>query len=1085
MSKPGNGSPTTDTLMPWRIPEAEIERVKRTTDLVALIQSRGIELKKHGAKDWIGRCPFHADHDTPNLIVTPEKGLWHCMACGKAGNVIQFVVGHDGLSFRHAFELLNQGGTAAFTARPLTKQATVPLLPCPLDPEADDATLFGQVLAYYHERLKQGPLARAYLASRGLDNEELITRFQLGSADRTLGLRLPMKNRKEGEALRFRLAQLGLWRESGHEHFSGCIVVPFQDAQGKAVSLYGRRINAGNLQHLYPPGPHQGLFNREALESPEIILCEAVIDAMTFWINGFKNVTCLFGTEGFTDELWEAILKHKVQTVRLAYDADDAGERAAARDAARFQAHGIEVYRIRFPHGMDANEYANKVTPADKSLALLVNGAAWLGATARPPCPPPTQEVVAMIFDDITGDPLPVVTKESLETGVGWVPDPPRQNPAAVPLEPPAKSVVPLNGESRPSLPLVAALLAAEGSTEVPMPVEMSRLEGDATKKEKAATSQNVIAVGNPLPLAAVPATPTLEQRGDAWFLSLEAREYRVGGLEKTLGTDALKIILRVRLWDQGSAPMMGQGSALFHIDQLDLCRDQERRRFVDRAAEETGLTPELLKRDLGKLLLAVEQAQMELAKPQEQAARLVTLSLEEREEALAWLTAPDLIKRLKEAFHKSGLIGEENNTLVAYLACVSRKLERPLAIIIQSASAAGKTTLMDAVLSFFPEEERVKYSAMTGQSLYYLGETNLKHKILAVVEEAGAEKASYALKLLQSEGELTIASTGKDPQTGRMVTQEYHVEGPVMLFLTTTAIDLDEELQNRCLTLTVDESAEQTGRIHQLQRERRTLAGLVAKEERRDLLRQLGNAQRLLAPVSIINPYAPLLTFPTGRTRNRRDHEKYLTLIDAITLLHQYQRPRGQHPVNGRVVEFIQVTLDDIALANHLAPEVLGRSLDELPPQTRRLLNSIRQLVKDRKANANPTTGGKGGAGLARTGGVATFSRKELREACGWSLTQVSLHLERLVALEYVTLRHGRMGSQFVYELLIDPETPETVAHIGLIDVESLRQAQPGYGYNSPVSGFHGGVSGPSGPVTGGNQTRPTPSTPQSINDL
>jgi DNA primase len=166
----------------------------------------------------------------------------------------------------------------------------------------------------------------------------------------------------------------------------------------------------------------------------------------------------------------------------------------------------------------------------------------------------------------------------------------------------------------------------------------------------------------------------------------------------------------------------------------------------------------------------------------------------------------------------------------------------------------------------------------MTGQSLYYLAETNLKHKILAVVEEAGAEKASYALKLLQSEGELTIASTGKDPQTGKMVTQEYHVEGPVMIFLTTTAIDLDEELQNRCLTLAVDETPEQTGRIHQMQRERRTLAGLIAREERKDLLKKLHNAQRLLAPIEILNPYAPKLTFATTRTRNRRDHEKYLT---------------------------------------------------------------------------------------------------------------------------------------------------------------------------------------------------------------
>jgi len=90
----------------------------------------------------------------------------------------------------------------------------------------------------------------------------------------------------------------------------------------------------------------------------------------------------------------------------------------------------------------------------------------------------------------------------------------------------------------------------------------------------------------------------------------------------------------------------------------------------------------------------------------------------------------------------------------------------------------------------------------------------------------------------------LTIASTGKDPQSGRMVTQEYHVEGPVMIFLTTTAIDLDEELQNRCLTLAVDESNEQTARIHTVQRERRTLAGLIAREERKDVLALLKNAE-------------------------------------------------------------------------------------------------------------------------------------------------------------------------------------------------------------------------------------------------
>ena len=82
----------------------------------------------------------------------------------------------------------------------------------------------------------------------------------------------------------------------------------------------------------------------------------------------------------------------------------------------------------------------------------------------------------------------------------------------------------------------------------------------------------------------------------------------------------------------------------------------------------------------------------------------------------------------------------------------------------------------------------------MTGQALFYLGESNIKHKILAIAEEEGAERATYALKLLQSEGELTIASTGKDATTGRMQTEEYHVEGPAMIFFTTTNIEIDEE---------------------------------------------------------------------------------------------------------------------------------------------------------------------------------------------------------------------------------------------------------------------------------------------------
>jgi DNA primase catalytic core len=969
--------------MPWRIAEADIERVKRSTDLLALVQSRGIELKKHGSKDWIGRCPFHDDRDKPNFIVSPAKGLFHCMACGKAGNPIQFVEQHDGVSFRHAFELLNQGGTAAFAAQPLTRQSTVPRLPCPLDPEADDAALFGQVVAYYHERLKQSAPARAYLRSRGLDNDELITRFQLGFADRTLCLRLPASNREAGERLRSRLTQLGLWRESGHEHFNGCVVVPLLDEHGHVASLYGRRTQPGDLRHLYPPGPHRGLFNREALQSSEIILCEAVFDALTFYASGFTNVTCLFGTEGFTDELWEAL--RKVQRVKLAYDADEAGERAAQRDALRFQQHGVEVFRVRFPHGMDANEYARKVTPSDKSLALLLNSAAWLGKGGTGNLPVPVGNLPAgtgTVHDNHTMPALDAtpaaVPPGRLPGGTGESPVPPTQPAPA------------------PSLSLAASV---------------SSLKPDAAKEEK------------PPPTAQ--AAPTLEQRGEAWFMDIEGREYRVAGLEKTLGTDALKVVLRLRVGER------------FHLDQVDLCRDAERRKFIERAAEETALLADLLKRDVARLLLAVEQAQAELAKPQEQAAPVVTLTPEERETANALLRDPKLVDRLLDALDLCGLAGETHNKLATYLCGVSRKLQRPLAVIIQSTSAAGKTTLMEAVLRFFPEEERVKYSAMTGQSLYYLGETSLKHKVLAIVEEEGAEKASYALKLLQSEGELTIASTGKDPATGRMVTQEYHVEGPAAICLTTTRVDLDEELQNRCLILSVDESREQTARIHALQRQARTLAGLTASEDRQETLKLFRNAQRLLQPWRIVNPFAEQLTFTTEGTRSRRDHEKYLTLIDSITLLHQHQRTTGQHIVNpdksgqaARTVEFIEVALDDIALANRLAPEILARSRDELPPQTRRFLGTLKQLVRQRCAEQK----------LAQR--ACLFNRRELRALTGWSEFAVRAHLQRLEDLEYVARRFGRQGVGCQYELLMDANTPEDVAHIGLIDVESLRTA-------------------------------------------
>jgi len=412
-------------------------------------------------------------------------------------------------------------------------------------------------------------------------------------------------------------------------------------------------------------------------------------------------------------------------------------------------------------------------------------------------------------------------------------------------------------------------------------------------------------------------------------------------------------------------------------------------------------------------------------------------------------------------------VVGETTNKLVGYLAAISRKLDQPLAIIIQSSSAAGKTSLMEAILSFVPPEDQVKYSAMTGQSLFYMGETDLKHKILAIVEEEGAERATYALKLLQSEGALTIASTGKDSSTGRMTTQEYRVEGPVMIFLTTTAIKIDEELLNRCLVLTVDENREQTRAIHQFQRRKQTLAGLLADQVRQDTLMLHRNAQRLLRPLLVANPYAESLTFLDDKTRTRRDHQKYLTLIRAVALLHQYQRPIRTTVHHDRAIEYIEVTLEDIAVANRLACEVLGRSVDELPPQTRRLLNQVDEMV----------TADCRRKGLDRAD--YRFSRRDIREYTNWGNTQLKVHLKRLQDLEYLLVHRGGRGQSFVYELMFEP-SPDTQERFlaRLIDVEQLRQRydEAGRGNNGQKSG---GGRGQVGVKSGRSRPRKSAASP------
>ena len=364
-----------------RIADAELERLKCEVSLVRLIEGQGHRLVSQ-SKDLACRCPWHEGDETPSCIVTPKSNLWHCFGCDAGGTVIDWVMRSHRVSFRHACELLMKehpalaagvGDPAAGAVPKLTqgrlRQAQSFALETDADQAANDQRPLDQVIAFYHETLLASPEALRYLEGRGLGNRELIERFRLGFANRTLAYRLAPKAYKAGAELRAALQRVGILRDSGHEHLNGSIVVPLwgaargttasggladgslvaadsADNPRHVVGAYARKINdnlrAGTSKHLYLPGPHRGVLNAEGLEGQrEVILCEALLDALTFWAAGYRNVTSCYGANGLTEEIVVALKACGTQRILIAFDRDEAGDRGAEAVAQHLMAEGL------------------------------------------------------------------------------------------------------------------------------------------------------------------------------------------------------------------------------------------------------------------------------------------------------------------------------------------------------------------------------------------------------------------------------------------------------------------------------------------------------------------------------------------------------------------------------------------------------------------------------------------------------------------------------------------------------------------------------------------------------------------------
>jgi DNA primase catalytic core len=884
----------------------DFAQIKRTTDLVAVVQRYGIELKREG-KDWRGKCPFHDDQKRPNFIVSPAKGLWRCPVCDIAGNVIQFVARMDNLTEREAaLKLLGTvpGVTTASQLPPPPKSEPPPVT---ID-ETTRAKLLARVASFYAKTLHKDRAGLDYLKSRRLDDPTALETFQVGYCNGSMRNALP----QEGEVVE-QLKAVGVLNEKGNEVFYKRIVVPIYNAVGDVVSLYGRRLGEGDTPHLLIKGERRGVFNGVAAKSHRsLVIVESIFDALSLWIAGFHHVIALRGKDGWSEEHAELIRTNGVTELYLALDNDAAGTTAADSLASQIAELGVVVHRLTWPDGVkDANAFFSSRSAED-----------------------------------------------------------------------------------------FAALLKAANPQTEPVNANEQRLGKEAIEL-------------------------TADGFAASYGEGADVRRYQLCAIEKPSPS---RLKATVKALAEAHSPC---GPHRFVIDTLDFYSMRSKRSFIAEAARLFRQTVEVIEADVNRLTIAAETYVTQKASGAVATSAPVVTDAE-KAEGLRLARSADLVGEIQRDLEKLGIIGETTNRLLLYLAMTSRKMEEPLAVQILSSSGAGKSHLQDAVLSLCPDEDLIKLTSLTDRALFYKGEDSLRHKAIAIAEVAGAEGARYALRNLISDRKLVIESTIKNPLTGRLETQVNTVHGPTAVFETTTNPNTDAETKSRYLLLSVDESPEQTRAILEAQRQSHTLEGRKRRVQRVAILARQHAFQRLLRPLVVVNPFEPLLAYGDGGEDKalplRRDHPKYLNLILAVTFLHQHQRAVKHDAELG---DYIETTLDDIAIANELATELFGQSLDDLSFPSRELLRLIGGFAAERAKSANQPTL------------EIEWTRRELREAIRWTEARLRTHLEELVRLEYLAASGGRWGKAFTYRLAITPEEIETGRMIrpGIKDVETLRQ--------------------------------------------
>lgn len=305
----------------------------------------------------------------------------------------------------------------------------------------------------------------------------------------------------------------------------------------------------------------------------------------------------------------------------------------------------------------------------------------------------------------------------------------------------------------------------------------------------------------------------------------------------------------------------------------------------------------------------------------------------------------PSLLDELCETLSKLGVAVDIRLVKLLYLVLTSRILPRPLSLAVKGPSSGGKSFIVEKVLEFFPQEAYYKLTSMSERALIY-SEEPLKNRILVLIELAGlsGEMASYFIRSLLSENQLTYEtaeSTGKGVKS-RLIKRE----GPTGLIVTTTQLKLHPENETRLLSITVNDTPEQTRQV--LRVLARSLPPKVPLDSWHALQYWIEKGSK-----EIFIPFAESLAelVPPIAVRLRRDFRVILTLIETHTLLYQAQR---EHNSEGALI----ATLDDYAAIRNLVSDLVSEGVDSTVSSTiRETVQAVQRLLDNKVGDESAHT--------------------------------------------------------------------------------------------------------------------------------